>query len=238
MKFFIMFISLLLGTTVFAETIDINWYKEDQLYQTTTCEIGNDVLLPTAPTKRGHIFKGWTVIHFHRGTFANWLQVPSSASGYGVDYSGSTYPLEGDYIIVSNASGYRNLSVANRIELLHQGDSNNIKYNYYNYNNNSVTQYTAKSGKTFGVNEELKLRVPGDGKIHIDANVDNVVYNYGVYNTGDEVFLESWTLNSTRNFYFPLDSNTLSGTWKFVYNGIWAVDGKKGWVPQEQIANE
>lgn len=39
MKFCMVFISLLLSATVFAETVSINWYKENQLYQTTTCEV-------------------------------------------------------------------------------------------------------------------------------------------------------------------------------------------------------
>ena len=64
MKFFIVFISLLLNATVFAETVSINWYKEDQLYQTTTCEVGNDLILPTAPTKRGHTFVGWDISRY------------------------------------------------------------------------------------------------------------------------------------------------------------------------------
>lgn len=48
-------------TAGFAEQITINWLNEDKtINQTTTCTIGGDVILPTAPTKYGYTFQGWT----------------------------------------------------------------------------------------------------------------------------------------------------------------------------------
>ena len=43
-----------------SETISMNWLNEDgTLSQTTTCEAGGDIILPTDPTKRGYTFMGW-----------------------------------------------------------------------------------------------------------------------------------------------------------------------------------
>lgn len=39
----------------------MQWFNEDgTVYDTTTCNAGDDVVLPTAPTKRGYTFMGWT----------------------------------------------------------------------------------------------------------------------------------------------------------------------------------
>lgn len=43
-----------------ADTETVNWYVDNVLYDTTTCESGDDIILPTAPIKRGHTFNGWT----------------------------------------------------------------------------------------------------------------------------------------------------------------------------------
>ena len=43
-----------------ADTISMQWFNEDgTTYDTTTCTAGGDVILPTAPTKRGYTFMGW-----------------------------------------------------------------------------------------------------------------------------------------------------------------------------------
>ena len=45
--------------TAYAQTETLNWYMDGNVYATTQCESGNDILLPTTPTKRGYTFKGW-----------------------------------------------------------------------------------------------------------------------------------------------------------------------------------
>ena len=42
-----------------AQTETMNWYVEGALYDTTTCESGGDIDLPTSPTKYGYTFQGW-----------------------------------------------------------------------------------------------------------------------------------------------------------------------------------
>ncbi|MBO7509428.1 MAG: InlB B-repeat-containing protein [Alphaproteobacteria bacterium] len=46
-----------------ADTVNINWMVGDSVYDTTTCTVGGDIILPTAPTKRGHTFLGWATIY-------------------------------------------------------------------------------------------------------------------------------------------------------------------------------
>ncbi len=59
MKKFLILLSMLFCGTAYAQTETLNWYIGDDVYATTTCESGNDILLPTTPTKRGYTFKGW-----------------------------------------------------------------------------------------------------------------------------------------------------------------------------------
>ncbi len=42
-----------------AQTETTQWYVDGELYDTTTCESGGDILLPATPTKRGYTFMGW-----------------------------------------------------------------------------------------------------------------------------------------------------------------------------------
>ena len=59
MKRFLILLTMLFGCTAFAQTETINWYMDGNTYATTTCESGDDILLPAAPIKRGYTFKGW-----------------------------------------------------------------------------------------------------------------------------------------------------------------------------------
>lgn len=58
-KFLITLCAICISVFAFAQTETLNWYIGDDVYATTTCESGNDILLPTTPTKRGYTFKGW-----------------------------------------------------------------------------------------------------------------------------------------------------------------------------------
>ena len=48
------------GVSGHAVTETLQWYVDNDLYATTTCESGGDITLPTAPTKYGYTFQGWT----------------------------------------------------------------------------------------------------------------------------------------------------------------------------------
>lgn len=60
--FFAVFALCTFGQVAFSnvpETIDISWMVDGNVYSQSTCEYGGDVILPDAPTKRGHTFVGW-----------------------------------------------------------------------------------------------------------------------------------------------------------------------------------
>ena len=58
MKRFLLFLSaLFIATAAIAHTI--NWYVDENVYHTTTCESGDNVTPPTAPEKYGYTFQGW-----------------------------------------------------------------------------------------------------------------------------------------------------------------------------------
>ena len=84
-----------------AETIDLNWYVDGDLYSQTNCEIGGGVSVPVAPEKYGYDFIGWSEVFF-RGTFDTWSDIPTNMGGYLADLNGSTVPQENDYIIVND----------------------------------------------------------------------------------------------------------------------------------------
>lgn len=44
-----------------ADTIDINWMVGDSVYETSTCTVDGDLIVPSAPpTKYGYTFQGWS----------------------------------------------------------------------------------------------------------------------------------------------------------------------------------
>lgn len=74
MKKIIVFCALLFCTAAIAQTI--NWYVDGSLYQTTTCNPGDDLILPTAPTKYGYTFRGWsryTLLQYIESTGTQWI---------------------------------------------------------------------------------------------------------------------------------------------------------------------
>lgn len=62
MKRFLLFLSAIcICTIAFADTINLTWKNGDTTYDTTTCTVGGDLILPTPPTKTGYNFIGWEV---------------------------------------------------------------------------------------------------------------------------------------------------------------------------------
>ena len=45
----------------YADTETIKWYVDGNVYNTTTCQSGGDVNMPTPPSKTGYTFAGWVV---------------------------------------------------------------------------------------------------------------------------------------------------------------------------------
>ena len=59
-KILILLFIIFTGAT-YAETISINWLNGNSVYATSTCTVGDDLILPAAPTPEyGYHFTGWT----------------------------------------------------------------------------------------------------------------------------------------------------------------------------------
>ena len=59
MRFILILLCALFVYDAHAESINIDWIVDNETYTTTTCNIGDDLILPTAPTKYGYTFQGW-----------------------------------------------------------------------------------------------------------------------------------------------------------------------------------
>ena len=88
-KRFIVFLLLVFCSAAHAETETINWYMDDNVYATTTCESGGDITLPTAPTKYGYTFQGWrldyTPIEYLESTGTQYIDTGIQQSLYAAD---------------------------------------------------------------------------------------------------------------------------------------------------------
>ena len=84
MKRILLFLSaLFIATTAIAHTI--NWYVDDSVYYTTTCESGENVTPPTAPEKYGYTFRGWqdvTPVEYIESTGTQYIDTGIQQSDY------------------------------------------------------------------------------------------------------------------------------------------------------------
>lgn len=86
MKRLLLFLSLcFVCSAAIAHTI--NWYVDNEIYHTTTCESGDDITPPTAPEKYGYTFKGWkgyTPIEYLESTGTQYIDtgyIPNQDTG-------------------------------------------------------------------------------------------------------------------------------------------------------------
>ena len=63
-RFIFLLTTIFICTIARADNVNINWIVGDNTYSTTQCEMGNDLILPTTPTKTGYTFRGWRIAKF------------------------------------------------------------------------------------------------------------------------------------------------------------------------------
>lgn len=76
MKKLLILLTTLCCFTVFAETYTMDWYMDGETYTQTTCQPGDDVILPQTPYKYGYTFDGWityTPIEYLESTGTQWI---------------------------------------------------------------------------------------------------------------------------------------------------------------------
>lgn len=245
MKRFLLFLSaLFIATTAIAENMTINWGTDNQLYTTTTCEVGDDVILPSPPTKRGHIFKGWEKDSFDRGTWANWQEVPNEKHDYPEDVYGNRKPMTNDYMVVTDANLYvsGDFGTNPRNVVIVRGNGN---YDINVIINGAVTyyNYTSMNGIYIQLTDWLSIKYNPGAPGYWYIKTTNTYFNNNeaktqangtrILSTKDDAGTTIYLSENTDALPAPL-----FGSWRFIYRGIWEQDGKVGWKPSEQIINQ
>ena len=239
MKRIICVLCLLCCGVAFAGQVTINWGTDNQTYTTTTCEVGGDVILPAPPTKRGYTFRGWKKDSFNRGTVANCKEIPINVNEYVQDKYGNRTPKENDTIIVNDASDY--------IDSDFLRDEDNIvvtkatgAYNIYVSIGQTITSYyytTIQSWFQLTDNISIIYRPGAPGRWYLKSDIPYYVNN--ILTTGEKEILNTKSEVGTSVYVSAkmtdFEPVVLNGSWKFVYNGIWDMDGIFGWTPVEQI---
>ena len=236
MKRLLLFLSaVFIATTAIAEQITINWGTDNQLYTTTTCEIGDNVILPSPPTKRGYTFRGWKKDSFNRGTWANWSTVPSDTSLYLSDTYNNSIPLNNDYIVIQNSSDYINIDNSVTIQIYLTSNIRNLKIiiNGTVVKDEQFTTTNFPTTSEYG-NPNIRFKIKYDGKTAYFVALTKVKYRNTVFNTG-ETILSLNLYDSAQKHTFCDYSEEFSDTWRFIYQGVWDTDGKNGWKPETQI---
>ena len=60
MKRFVLFLcAIFINIAAYAQTVDIDWIVDGDVYTQTTCQMGGNLVLPSAPSKPGYTFQGW-----------------------------------------------------------------------------------------------------------------------------------------------------------------------------------
>lgn len=246
LKRFLIILSLLFSCALYAATETINWYAEDgTLYDTTTCQTGGDITLPTTPTKYGYTFQGWKGI-FYRGEFQSVYAVPQDASLYQTDVYGSSVPQADDYIVIDNAAGFIDLDFFNDIDNVVFQRSGGYMVKIIVGDNSINVNYTAIGDyKTIRELFELKgyegigcewLQIKYNGYWYITSN--DVYYVNNQLHSGSYLLMSTET-PTTDIFYVSRKTGAapqvLSGMWRFKYTGDWYTNGKNGWKPQYAI---
>ena len=75
-KILFLILGLLFTHVSMADTVNIDWIVDGETRTTTTCNIGDDLILPAAPTKYGYTFQGWATyipIEYIESTGTQWI---------------------------------------------------------------------------------------------------------------------------------------------------------------------
>lgn len=232
MKRLFVFVLCLFTGVVYAHTI--NWYVDDQLYQTTTCTIGDDVTPPTAPTKYGYTFQGWRAyipIEYIESTGIQYINT-------GVQPNQDTRVVM-EYMASSNFSGFlfgarNSLSSGNRsYGVLYSGDGKlssdynerlviiSLSNSFYNqklicdkykrqivvYDQNGNTLGAgANAAATFGPDYALIFPNTQTGTVITYITGSIKIYSFKIYDNGTLV----------RDFIPVLDTDNVPCMWDLV----------------------
>ncbi|MBQ7409446.1 MAG: InlB B-repeat-containing protein [Alphaproteobacteria bacterium] len=163
MKRFIVFLLLFFCSAAHADTETINWYMDDNIYATTTCESGGDITLPTAPTKYGYTFQGWstyTPIEYLESTGTQWIDTGyrytnTIKAKMRIARANTTRGSIFGYRFVNSATGDGNM----RFFFVYEDGSIGIRFGDGFTQNTSYSPPATNSVVQIGINEQVELEL-------------------------------------------------------------------------------
>ena len=103
-KFFVILGLAFVCITAFAHSVE--WYVDDSLYQTTTCDSGDSITPPIAPEKYGYHFVEWTAgytqLEYIESTGTQWIDTGFIANG-GMILDAKVLPVNNEMMLGSIA---------------------------------------------------------------------------------------------------------------------------------------
>ena len=206
MKKFLLFLcGIFLCAVCNSETLDISWYVGDNLYTTTQCNSGGDLILPTPPTsKPGYNFVGW------RNNFQLVEYLESTGTQYidtGIVPSGGT-KIEVYATLLENANKYS--SLAGTVVACHYDTYNYTYFSplyistdgrlYYYFNSHNYTGYS------YGINDNVRavLSVNSD-------NTEATVEYRNVSKNITKTFTKTGSITTDLSIYMFANSHCTRG---------------------------
>lgn len=224
---------LFISTAAVADTHDITFMIDNNIYHTTTCTIGNGVSVPNAPEKYGHDFTGWQPIYY-RGTFETWNDIPTTINSYIADANGSYTPMENDYIIINNASDVPELN--NEFEI--QVSTDKYGWEWTNYCRTIIdgVDYGC-NGTIYGGILTVSPRAVVGGNVHTTwlSDTNDILFKDKIYPIGNFFSLLQDPKNNGTHVGYFINDFPYSGKWMLRYRGNWDVDNRSGWYAVKKM---
>lgn len=182
-----------------------------------------------------------------RDNWSNWANVPTNANQYPEDYVGNRTPTNNDYMVVQDASDYvspealtHKLTVVNlhatKLYTIGVTDEFGVYKEYY-WNDGF-----ANTWKNISAEYSLMYTasITGIWRIRTNKPEDTDIIKNGVtYSNANNGIELVDTDDSTVPVIIglPPQAGEYQGSWRFIYVGDWATNGRSGWKPQYQIGS-
>lgn len=188
-KFLILLATLFIGiVAAHADTANITWLNEDHTtYDTSTCTVGGDIILPTTPTKRGYTFRGWipdyTELEYIASTGTQYID---TGVGPG-DYLDTRIEMKAAYS-TNNVEKIFGVIVNESAQYALYSTGSQFTYSLRANNAGDVIGTTLN----FGAGIPLPLEFVISGKnVTVNGTTTTIGFS-GTVNTSESIYLFSW----------------------------------------------
>lgn len=212
------------------------WYPEYQIEETlpiaTETQAGINRLYTAGAniTIVDNVISSNVQESFFRGRFTDWADVPTIAQMYNLDFNNNRKPTNNDYIVVEDASGFTpGLDI--ELAISQTGTREFVIEGIKNY---APAAPDSVSWELDDITITASFAVGGDGlRTYFTAN-KTVLCDGVVYAPGEYFAKIVYYGDPGRNIYYS-NNESLSGSWRFVYRGVWDTDLTSGWKAEYQI---